>query len=175
LTDIADEDEWEQRAYEFLRAVLNEKAMTLLQATVIIQVGGWDDDFCGFVVVVVVVVMMIIIMMLTTTTMIMMAVKNNSICAFFRRRLLLPHFPRFPIHLFQEFHDPSIKVRAAVTMFRRIVDWHGYACFPLTPNPGTSTHASPLPTLITFHFDNHLLTPHHPQLRTHRLEEAKHV
>ncbi len=39
LTDIADEDEWEQRAYEYLRAVLNEKAMMLLQATLIIQVG----------------------------------------------------------------------------------------------------------------------------------------
>ncbi len=45
------EEEWEGKAYEYLRAVLNDKAMTLKQATVVIQVGrcdggggGGDDD-----------------------------------------------------------------------------------------------------------------------------------
>ena len=32
------EEEWEGKAYEYLRAVLNDKAMTLQQATVVIQV-----------------------------------------------------------------------------------------------------------------------------------------
>ena len=62
LTEIEDEEEWEPKAYAYLRSVLNDKAMTLEQATLTIQ----------------------------------------------------------------EFEDPSIAVRAAVTMFRRIIDWHGF-------------------------------------------------
>ena len=37
LTELEEED-WEAKAYAFLRAVLNDKAMTLQQATMVIQV-----------------------------------------------------------------------------------------------------------------------------------------
>ena len=39
LTEVTDEEEWERRAVEFLRAVLNEKALTLQQAELVVQVN----------------------------------------------------------------------------------------------------------------------------------------
>ena len=39
LTEVTDEEEWERRAVEFLRATLNEKALTLQQAELVVQVN----------------------------------------------------------------------------------------------------------------------------------------
>ena len=39
LTEVTDEEEWERRAVEFLRAALNEKALTLQQAELVVQVN----------------------------------------------------------------------------------------------------------------------------------------